>query len=76
MKTPYAKPILPAGFTPCDIQGDTDGLSRYFERLLIKFPLKWEPGEPVDTVVAPLGILTAGWVIGLRIPKRKENHDF
>lgn len=57
---------LPNGFTAVQVQGDTDALADKFERLLIHFPHHWQPGEPVDTRLAPIGILTAGWVIGVR----------
>lgn len=55
-----------AQWTPVMVQGDNDVLARENERLLIYFPKDWRAGDPVITRLAPVGIITAGWVVGIR----------
>lgn len=57
---------LPCGYEPLPVQADTDKLANQGERLLIYFPRRWEPGNPIETRIAAQGMLTAGWVIGIR----------
>lgn len=57
---------LPCGFGRIIPQADSDELAMSGERLMIRFPLRWQPGEPVETRVASKDIVTAGWAIGVR----------
>lgn len=65
---PSVKPAmgLPHGFKPVTVQADSDELADQGERLLIYFPRRWQPGDPVDTRIAAIGIVTAGWVVGVK----------
>lgn len=60
---------LPHNFLAVRPQPDTDELCAKGHRLMIKFPIRWQPGEPVETIRAPTGVLAAGWVIGIQVEK-------
>lgn len=55
-----------AKFVPVKAQADSDKLAEEYERLLIYFPKRWEPGQDVQTKLAPRGMIHAGWVVGVR----------
>lgn len=55
-----------AQFVPVKVQGDSDSLAEEYDRLLIYFPRNWKPGDDVKTILAPRGMLYAGWVVGVR----------
>ncbi len=59
-------------YTPVKPQGDTDALSELYERLIIRFPRNWKPGEPVETIEAKVGTLWSGWVIGVKYIGKPE----
>lgn len=55
-----------AQWKPVMVQGDNDVLAEKNERLLIYFPRDWVAGQPVETRIAPVGEIYAGWVVGVR----------
>lgn len=54
-------------------QPDTVELADSGERLLIHFPHHWQPGEPIETRVAAVGVITAGYVIAVKRAARRLN---
>jgi len=65
-KTKRKIKLLKGGFEPTPVQGDSEDLAQKGQRLLIYFPRGWKPEEPLETRVADVGVVTAGWVIGLK----------
>jgi len=61
--------MLPDGFIPIAPCGDSDQLAADNERMIIRFRAKWQTGDDVPVIIAPVGTLYAGWVIGYR-PQR------
>lgn len=58
--------LLPGLFQPVEPQPDCEAIAECQERLIINFSIRWSPGEQVDTRVAAVGVITAGWVIGVK----------
>lgn len=55
-----------AQWKPVMVQGDNDVLAEKYERLLIYFPRRWQPGDDVQTKLVARGEVHSGWVVGVR----------
>ena len=72
MPSTWTFPVSAIPFTPIAACADTDELAGQGKRLLIRFGRRWEPGDPIESKVADMGMLTSGWVIGIARENTEE----